>query len=178
MDEVWEPKVCPRCGEAVVEGPEAWIEIKDEGSKTGFRTRGYSCRKCNLTVWPYFVTVKEEDELLQVMDVAWWELTEDQRAGLQKEPSTVPADVLTALFGNVDEGFKDLLGKQIVGWKIIDAEIRGQMVDIKFEHITSKEIKKIRDAMDNYKKVGLPVLLARAIARPPEKPDNSGSGHG
>lgn len=73
------------------------------------------------------------------------------------------------LLDEVDTGFKNFLGKQIAGWKIIGAEKRGRMVQIEFEHITSKEIKTIWELMDTCKKVGLPVLLARAIARPPEK---------
>ena len=83
-------------------------------------------------------------------------------------------EVLNKIFGEAvaealfkgEHLLQGIVGKQIAGWRIVFAEMRGRNFKVIFQHDTSKEVKEVMEADVVWKEKGIPLLLAKAHARP------------
>jgi len=80
--------------------------------------------------------------------------------------TTEEAGEMKSMLAKTGGTLKQMVGKQIAGWKILFMEQRGRDFKVIFQHITSNEVKIVHEHAFVWKEQGIPVLLAKAETHP------------
>lgn len=111
----------------------------------------------------------EEDEILDAMEVAWFELTDDQRGELDALGATIAAlarERVLDLMEKLDIGsgakLKELVGRKLGAWEFREFDIRGQQGTITCRHAETGEVKLVSHPQSVWRERGVRALIEEA----------------